>query len=393
METLIQHQYEELFNCLPDGAIVIDSRGMILIANQEAASILGYNDPAEMKGVPVSTLYSNPTDHDTLLSVLGHRGMIEKGVYDWKQKNGQPVLVELRAAPLRNQEGHVTGIQGIFKDITKKLESQLAQQQTLEETTARSIDADRMTEMINFYLTRPSDLILQGVAHNMNTPLGNIRGRAELIIHNIEKFLKNTGTALPDPDKELLRKQIKGIQDIVSQVDRSVEIIKSFTDKIAADSEKQAGDTDVNGVIRMLMHYMETSLYIKHRVRKNLELDPANPRAYISPADLAMVLYHLTVHCLKASAGKPDVNLDIKTYSRDNGVLIDFSGSAERPDESEMDYYLNANTSTRFDIPDEANFSAYDIEVRCARNLLEAAQGSLEIIPDAQTLFRVTLPS
>jgi PAS domain S-box-containing protein len=392
METLIQHQYEELFNCLPDGAIVIDSKAKIMLANQAAASILGYTNPQEMKGIDISTLYSNPSDHDTLLSVLGHRGVMEKGIYDWKQKNGQPVLIELRAAPLRDSQGHITGIQGIFRDITKKLESQLAQQQTLEETAARSIDKNQLIEMINFYLTNPPNLILQGIAHNLNTPLGNIRGRAELIKHNIEKHTHTGANEISDKEKEFYQKQIKGIGDIITQVDKTVDIIKSFTNKITFESDQNNIETDINSTINNMIVYFESSLYFKHRIQKEITLDTGLPMGLINTRELNSSLYHIIVNCIKATAGLPSMMIRVQSYVQDQNIIIEFSDNRNHMDEAEIEYHMNVNASTRYKIPEEANFSAYDIEILCAKNILEANQCALEIISGDHTLFRMVIP-
>ena len=317
-ETEIQSRYEELLNSLADGIFIIDAYGKISLANTAAATILGYSDKKMFIGMSVNEIYANPGDHDALLSILGLRGKADKAIFDWKKKSGETTLIELTASPIHDKEKHIQGFHGIFRDISSKLQSQIAQQETLAETAARSIDEDKLLEVINFFRVVPMSLILQGVAHNLNTPLGTIRGRAELLQHHIKK---NSGLIDAVAD-EKVRSDIvqfhakldRGIGEIVAQVDKASALIKGFSDKVSNEMNSYESEIDLNALIEHEIQFMGSSLYFKHKIKKETEFDPTIPFVKALYRDFSQAIYNLIVDSMKATGSKPEKLMKIKTF-------------------------------------------------------------------------------
>lgn len=396
-EIEIQNRYEELLNSLPDGIFIIDSHGRIELANTAAARILGYVDKKDFLGLSVNELYANPGDHDALLSILGHKGKADKTIFDWKKKTGETTLIELTASPIHDKQGHVKGFHGIFRDISSKLQSQIAQQETLAETAARSIDEDKLLEVINFFRVVPMSLILQGVAHNLNTPLGTIRGRAELLQHHIKKN-SNLDEAISDEKvksdiKQFHVKLDKGIGEIVTQVDKASALIKGFSDKVAYEMNPAEMEIDMNMLIEHEIRFLDSSLYFKHKVTKEIQLDKTIPLVRGVYRDFSQAIYNLIVDSIKATGALAVKTIRITTYQDQNFVYIELSDNRVMANTTDLAYHLSIHTDTMYvDLPDEARFSYYDIEIANASRLLSLYGAELNLFPNSEGKFIIQIP-
>lgn len=396
-ESEIQNRYEELLNSLPDGIFVIDSQGRIELANKAAAAILGFADKKDFLGLSISDLYANPGDHDALLSILGHKGKADKTIFDWKKKNGETTLIELTASPIHDKKGHIKAFHSIFRDISSKLQNQIAQQETLAETAARSIDEDKLLEVINFFRVVPMSLILQGVAHNLNTPLGTIRGRAELLQHHIKK---NSGLVDAVAD-EKVRSDIaqfhakldRGIGEIVTQVDKASGLIKGFSEKVSYEMNSYEMEMDINALIEHEIRFLDSSLYFKHKVIKDIQLDPAIPLVRGLYRDFSQAIYNLIIDSMKATGSLAEKQLHIKTYHDQEFVYIELSDNRVMLSTTDLAYHLSINTGTIYsELPEEARFSYYDIEIANASRILSRYQIDLNVFPNNEGRFVIQIP-
>lgn len=377
MEIDYKNHYEELFNSLPDGAFVTDAQGLIRMMNQSGARILGYDSPEELIGHSILSCYVNSSDHDAMLSVLGHRGKIDKNIFDWKKKNGGALLVEVTIQPLRSGQGRIHGIQGVFRDISKRLESQIAQQETLAQTAARSIDEEKFLHAIHFYQTRPLSLFLQGIAHNLNTPLGSIRGRAELLEHHLKKFKEKAGAGTREELEALMEKISKGAAEIVGQVDRASQLIRGFANKISIEMYDSESDVDLNAIVRNEAAFMHSSLFFKHKIQVNLQLAEELPIFPASAALISQALHYLVLNSMMAVASQDDRAVTIRTFAEPSRVMLHMQDT--RPASYSQDPHAERSSE---EIPSEAYFGLFHVEMALASFLIEQAGGTLTTLED-----------
>lgn len=395
-QTEFERRYLQLADGLPDGLLLVNSVGAIILANKASSDLLGYGEPASLVGLNVSSLYVNPVDHDSLLSIVGYKGSADRTIFDWKKKNGDPILAEITAVPVRDDQGHVDGIHIMFRDITSKLKSQMAQQEVLAET-ADTFKEERLLESIEFYRTIPLALFLQGIAHNLNTPLGSIRGRSELLQHGLKKsneWIEQIADPKTRSDvQSMVSKFMKGTVDIIGQVDRLGELIRSFADKLSADMNLQPADVDLNFVVGQEVRFFESSLYFKHKVTFRTRLEPSLPKVRGVYRDFSMALENLMINSVRATAHESERLMEISTKMSEEFIEIEVADNRPHLGEEDIGYLMTLHLDTMYqDLPADAQFGRCDVEIPAARWYLDRYEGDVRIVSDDLTRLTLLIP-
>jgi PAS domain S-box-containing protein len=185
------------FRCVEDSneAIMITSlEGKLVYINPAWSKIYGFTKQEALGNTP-ALLHSGHQSKAFYMEMWdairdparGHW----KGELINRAKDGRLVPVLLSITPTRDAHGAITGHMGIALDYTKK-----------KELEARVAHQDRLASI---------GILASGLAHEVGTPLGTIRGRAEFLMMTA----KDAGSR-------------KSLETIVSQIDRISKLIRSL---------------------------------------------------------------------------------------------------------------------------------------------------------------------
>ena len=162
---------EEVFKLITENAgdliAVLDPSGERLYNSPSFQKILGYS-PEELKGTsPFDQIH--PDDRELLRNALEKARECDSGgriVYRMRHKDGTWRFIESTRSAIRNDDGEVSRMVSIGRDITerKALEEQFMQSQKMEAVGRLS----------------------GGIAHDFNNLLGVVIGYAEFLIENLE---------------------------------------------------------------------------------------------------------------------------------------------------------------------------------------------------------------
>ena len=174
------HQLEAIFETITDGLVVYDTQGNIVRTNAASRSVLqAVRRPDDFinQSMPErASLYVFRDEHGQPLALEDMpvmrvlRGEVLTGNRAVDVRIGVPggdeVQLNVGGAPLRNQEGEITGAVCIFRDVTgrRRLESELA-------TTNSRLEQVNKVQ---------SDFIAM-VSHEFRTTLTGIQGFSELL--------------------------------------------------------------------------------------------------------------------------------------------------------------------------------------------------------------------
>lgn len=114
-----EERYKKLFNTINDGVYIANLNGNLKDINPAGARMFGYTR-AEVLGIQLKTLYVNPPDRDIFMSQLLKADHIENFLAHIRLKNGHTNFFETNATTIKDQNGRIIGIQGIFRDISHR---------------------------------------------------------------------------------------------------------------------------------------------------------------------------------------------------------------------------------------------------------------------------------
>ena len=135
-----------------------------------------------------------------------------------------------------------------------------------------------------------------GVAHELNTPLGNILGYAQLLRDGVH-----------DPDKA--ERFVRVICEETRRCSRIIDELLSYARKDKCDEES----CDLNALAREAVDTFLNCRVKRHNIRLLLEFDPRAPVAAIGSGHIDIVLVNLLLNALHALKGVPDPQIIVKT--------------------------------------------------------------------------------
>lgn len=193
-----RNQFFTTLNSIGDGVITTDKEGIIDLLNPEAEKITGWSQ-MEAYGKPIEEVFNiiNNDNHEhvdpPVSQVLKRREIISLANETILiTKTGKEISIADSGAPLKDENGDITGVVLVFRDATKENEYR---NEKLKLTKLESIA-----------------LLAGGIAHDFNNLLFGIQGNINLAL--MDKTLNSETTELlQDSNKateraELLTKQL-----------------------------------------------------------------------------------------------------------------------------------------------------------------------------------------
>jgi len=222
LRTVISHSPVVLF--------ALDGNGVFTLSDGLALETIGLK-PGEAVGHSALEMY-----HDNPAIVENLRACLAGEEREWSATEAGRVF-EVRGAPLRDDDGRVTGMIGVATDVTERVDAESERQQ-LQEQLYESQKLDAVGRLAG------------GVAHDFNNLLTIIRGHVELLRQAVD-------------DGE-------DTQRSLSEIERAQESAASLTSQLLAFARRQVVQPmplDVNQVLRRLEGML------RRVIGEHLELD------------------------------------------------------------------------------------------------------------------------
>ncbi len=119
-----EKNYKRLIDNSPDLIYRIDQTGRILFLSPSVKKLSGYT-VEELTGVKISEeVYLKQEDHDEFLAELKKNGQVKNFENQLIRKNGSIWWGSSNSYSIKDQEGNITCVEGIIRDITSQKESQ-----------------------------------------------------------------------------------------------------------------------------------------------------------------------------------------------------------------------------------------------------------------------------
>lgn len=237
--------------------------------------------------------------------------------YRIHHKDGSWRWFTTHSAPIRDEDGNILETVGIAHDVTdmkKILESLELTNQELRDTQSQLVQSEKMASL---------GMLVAGIAHEINTPIGAISSMHNTLIRAVDKlkvefaenykevFLKNKRFASTLNVVEDANKVIKSAIDRVTNI---VRRLRSF----ARLDEAELKDADIHEGIE------DTLTIVHHEIKHHIDITKdfgQIPRISCYPSRLNQVFLNLFINAKQAIQDKGEIN--IKTYQKDKQVFVE----------------------------------------------------------------------
>lgn len=156
--------------------------------------------------------------------------------------------------------------------------------------------------------------LIQGTCHNINTPLGVILGNVELMRYQLQLNSNH-----PLSPKTILDK-LGAIQEAAERVQ---DITYNLMLKSKMDQSPQQQETSINTLVTRELKFLQADAFLRHRVALELELEPSQPKVFLSYGDLSQVFSNIVRNALDAISHLEEPKLRIVTSIKQDKVCVE----------------------------------------------------------------------
>jgi PAS domain S-box-containing protein len=130
-EALIEaeRKYRRVFENSKDMIYITSVDGRFIDVNQAGVEMLGYTNKKDLLNAHIKDIYLHPEDRKRFQSEITQKGFVKDFEVKLKRKDGTPMDCLITANIRKEEEGVITGYEGIIKDISfrKNAEKELVQ--------------------------------------------------------------------------------------------------------------------------------------------------------------------------------------------------------------------------------------------------------------------------
>ncbi len=224
-----------------DGIISISKDWTIMSMNQHAEDIFGYSKSEAIgQDIGIIAPQDKITDEKQLLldKVILNGQVIKDFETERIKKDGKKIAANVTISPIRDQSGSIIGASEIFRTLTEE-----------DFMRKRVTQFDKLISI---------GKLAAEIAHQVNSPLGAVVGRIQLVLKNLDKF-----------NKETLEKNLKQMMTGCDHVRTAIGSLLDYSRRIVI--RKPA---DINVVIEDALIMMSHRLMLKRiSVHKSLTED------------------------------------------------------------------------------------------------------------------------
>jgi PAS domain S-box-containing protein len=286
--------FEEIFNVLQEGVLVISAEGAIEYANAAAHRIIGISED-ELSGQTLWRLVPGLRPSiDAALDDGPVRGALPVVAREFELTYPEPRTVRLYMVPFRGEgRGAPRRFAVILSDVTKD-----------RQTTERRIEDERTSSVL---------LLAAGVAHELGNPLNSLTIHLQLIERKLKKLKASK-------EAESLSESLRVCRDEVSRLDG---IISNFLEAIRPRPPDLA-ETNLAAILTEVLRFQQRE-FADRGIVVEAETPDALPAVMADRNQLKQVFFNLTKNAMEAM--QPGGRLKIKSRADDDSVFLLFGDS------------------------------------------------------------------
>jgi PAS domain S-box-containing protein len=289
-----------------------DTKLRINHVNSSLINILGYEREEMMKKEIIEFLVKNKQTEKNIKKLfisLESNGKFAGEVL-YRAKNGEEIPIYLAVSSLVHN-GKVIGSLGVGRDMRdeKKLEA---------ENQAFALKVQSHSKLAEF------GMMLQGVAHNMNTPLIGIKSRAQLEHAKLAKFKQMINEKFGE--EEDLNKVTDSISKFLNMIDISVsklaKIIKNMMTKSRDQQSLVKERLNLANVLEQELEFIMSNQFFKHKVEKDIKIQSDLPLIFGLYSDFSQSFVNIIKNAIDSMYDSDKKILSIKMFVHNDNIML-----------------------------------------------------------------------
>ena len=191
----------------------------------------------------------------------------------------------------------------------------------LEERTKELIKSERQAAFSQF---------MQGIIHNLRSPISVVLGTAGLIKQNKADadILSHEGVCNVDVYKRIFSEIWEGADTIIEAANDLNSMIQSMMIKSRQDKTETVVEKDLNEILRKELEFLEADLELKHKVKKEVRLFNEELLVEVVPGEINQVIQNLIQNAKDSVIMKDqDRRIAVSTGKKDQFVFFEISDS------------------------------------------------------------------
>jgi len=344
-----------------DGIVVLDTQGNVLIWNEGAERILGY-EQQELIGHPgaIYKFYKPEVAREAMRRMRGHTdgspGKLNTTRITLIRKNGEEVPVNFSAAIIKEGVKEIGSV-GIFSDLRENVKLQ----RELEDARIQLVQTEKIASL---------GRLAAGIAHEINNPLAGILIYSDMLMREVGDH--------PQWSQDL--------GEIIRQTIRCKEIVTRILE-FSRPSMGQRYSFNANETVDRCVELLRNqALFINTRVV--LELEPDLPHIVGDPSQIQQVLTNLVINAVHAMNGKGQITIS-STHDRESdeiNIKVADTGKGIPPEIMDKIFEPFFTTKSRSEGTGLGLFVTYGI--------IQQHGGGITVgnIPAGGAVFTITLP-
>jgi len=291
--------FHNLIDSSVDGIIASDRIGNIMLFNQGAQALLGYNEEDTLS-LHVTELYNEGVAYELKKRMLsddfGGKGKLLRHELVVKHKDGQDIPVSFSGGIIYDRDKEIATF-GLFTDLRAMQQIE----EDLEQTHKRLMQSEKMAGL---------GRLAAGVAHEINNPMSGIMLYANLVQEELGE------------DHELN----SDLETIVHEAERCKVIVADLLE-FSHQTTYEMDLADLNDIIQRTLTILQHQP-IFQALDIEMELAPKLPQIYGNPTRLNQVVMNIMVNAAQAMNGKGKLRISSRTRANQdiNEITIKDSG-------------------------------------------------------------------
>jgi PAS domain S-box-containing protein len=345
-----------IINTVPAALLIIDRDGSVRLQNKAAAQLLGKTPVTEAErkaywqsfsvrdssGAPIRMRDVAPVRALAGNEILGEELEVQS-------PNGRTATILVSAAPLRDEQGRVTGAAAGFQDITRLRE-----------------------------LDRIKNEFVSVVSHELRTPLTAIRGSLQLLLIDQQ--------SVPDPgDRELMEVALRSCERLVRIVNDILDVSKMEAGKFRLRPKA----TPVADVIAHSTSVVQR-LASDSGVHFTIDVPAGVPPLLADPDRLTQALVNLLSNAIKFAPSGSEVRI----AAREDGGFVEIAVSDRGAGIAPDDIARLFQKFQQLDSSETRRVGGTGLGLTITKGIIEEHGGSISVqsTPGAGTTFIIRVP-